>query len=169
MELEKAIKTAIEYEKRIRDLYKDAVGKVEDPSGKYVLKLLEKDELDHIAYLEHKLEQWRSTGELSDITLNSTVPPKDVIDQEIRKLEPRMSEADRNDEIQILSHALTVEKETSAFYKQMVDQLSGKARQMFARFLEIEDDHIAAVQAELDYLMKTGYWFDMKEFDMEDY
>jgi hypothetical protein len=38
---------------------------------------------------------------------------------------------------------------------------------MFARFLEIEERHIAAVQMQLDYLTKTGYWFDRKEFDME--
>ena len=31
----------------------------------------------------------------------------------------------------------------------------------------IEDGHIDAVQAELDYLNSTGYWFDWKEFDME--
>jgi hypothetical protein len=38
---------------------------------------------------------------------------------------------------------------------------------MFARFLVIENRHIAAVQMQLDYATKTGYWFDMKEFDME--
>jgi hypothetical protein len=39
---------------------------------------------------------------------------------------------------------------------------------MFARFLEIEAGHIAIVQAELDYISHTGYWFDFKEFDMEE-
>jgi len=39
---------------------------------------------------------------------------------------------------------------------------------MFARFLEIEENHIAAVQFELDYLTQSGYWFDFKEYDMED-
>ncbi len=40
-------------------------------------------------------------------------------------------------------------------------------QEMFARFLEIEDAHAEAVQAELDYVMRTGYWSDFKEFDME--
>ena len=35
------------------------------------------------------------------------------------------------------------------------------------RFLEIENNHIRMVQFELDYVSKTGYWFDFKEFDME--
>ena len=69
----------------------------------------------------------------------------------------------------MLSKALKVEVETSNFYQKMVDEMPGEGRQMFARFLEIEDAHINAVQAELDYISKTGYWFDFKEFDMEDF
>jgi hypothetical protein len=38
---------------------------------------------------------------------------------------------------------------------------------MFARFLEIENNHIKTIEFELDYISKTGYWFDVKEFDME--
>jgi hypothetical protein len=50
----------------------------------------------------------------------------------------------------------------------MVNELPDQEQKMFARFLEIEDNHIDAVQAELDYITHTGYWFDFKEFDMEE-
>lgn len=60
-----------------------------------------------------------------------------------------------------------LEIETSGFYKKMVDEMSDDAQRMFGRFLDIEAGHIAAVQAELDYLSRTGYWLDFKEFDME--
>jgi hypothetical protein len=46
--------------------------------------------------------------------------------------------------------------------------MTDEGQKMFARFLEIEENHIAAVQAELDYITNTGYWFDFKEFDMEE-
>jgi hypothetical protein len=49
----------------------------------------------------------------------------------------------------------------------MTSQLSDEGQQVFARFVEIEEGHLAIVQAEMDYLSKTGYWFDIKEFDME--
>jgi len=68
----------------------------------------------------------------------------------------------------ILSRALKAEVETSSFYQNMVNEMSDEGQKMFARFLEIEENHIAAVQAELDYITKTGYWFDFKEFDMEE-
>jgi len=67
----------------------------------------------------------------------------------------------------MLSNALKGEVLTSEFYEKMVSDSDGQVKKMFARFLEIENGHIAAVQAELDYVMNTGYWFDFKEFDME--
>jgi hypothetical protein len=49
----------------------------------------------------------------------------------------------------------------------MVDELSAEGKEMFANFLEIEDAHLTLVRAEFDYFNYTGYWFDIKEFDME--
>jgi rubrerythrin len=67
----------------------------------------------------------------------------------------------------MLSRALKMEIKTSEFYQKMVDVLPAEAQQMFARFLEIENNHIRTIEFELDYISKTGYWFDVKEFDME--
>jgi len=33
--------------------------------------------------------------------------------------------------------------------------------------VRIEEGHLTIVRAEIDYLTRTGYWFDFKEFDME--
>ena len=49
----------------------------------------------------------------------------------------------------------------------MVDTLGEEGKQLFKPFLAIEEGHIAIVQAELDYLSHTGYWFDFQEFDLE--
>ena len=65
--------------------------------------------------------------------------------------------------------SVNIEIATSRFYKELTDTLPAESAAMFARFMQIEDDHIALVQAELDYLSHTGYWFGTKEFDMEDY
>ncbi len=83
------------------------------------------------------------------------------------KVETRVFEGDRKDERAILGRALKAEIETSDFYRKLVDETPGEARRMFAQFLKIEDDHIAAVQAELDYISGTGYWLGFKEFGME--
>ena len=67
----------------------------------------------------------------------------------------------------MLSKALAMEIETSRFYKEMIDQVASDHRAMFTRFLEIEDNHIEAVQFELDHLGNTGFWYGFEEFDME--
>ena len=169
MNLEAAIKTAIEYETRIRDLYRNAAGDVDDPLGQRLFKALEADEQNHVAYLEDRLKQWERTGEITYESLEMTVPSKEAISRGMAKLQHRMAEDDRKDEKQMLSKALEVEVETSNFYRRLVEALSGEGRRMFARFLEIEDSHIAIVQAQLDYVTQSGYWFDYKEFDMEDF
>lgn len=167
MNLEEAIKTAIVYETRIHDLYQKAATTISDPKGQRVLRALGTDELHHLTYLTGRLEHWQETGELLVENLESTLPPIDKIDRDVENLEAGLSPDDRGDEKLLLSRALAIELETSDFYRKMADELSDAAREMFARFLELEKEHIAVVQAELDHLSKSGYWFGFKEFDME--
>ena len=70
-------------------------------------------------------------------------------------------------ELQTLKKALDVELETSNFYKKMVKELPAEGQELFARFVEIEEGHLAIVQAELDYASGTGFWFDFMEFNLE--
>lgn len=168
MTLEEAIKTAIVYEIKIQRLYQEAHQMVSDPIGKHIFQDLANDEQKHVVYLKDSLEQWQKTGQLSPEKLETSLPAKEIILQGVKKLSSRMAREDRNDEKQMLSKALSVEIETSNFYEQMVAEMPAQGRQMFARFLEIEAGHIAIVQAELDYISHTGYWFDFKEFDMEE-
>ncbi|MEE8399116.1 MAG: hypothetical protein V3S89_08920 [Desulfobacterales bacterium] len=167
MDLEEAIKTAIAYETRIHDLYQKAATTVSDPKGQRVLKALGVDELHHLTYLTGRLEHWQETGELRVENLESTLPPLDVIDLEVEDLASELSPDDRGDEKLLLSRALAIEIETSDFYRKMAGELTDAAQEMFARFLELEKEHISVVQAELDHLSKSGYWFGFKEFDME--
>lgn len=167
MTLEEAIKTAIKFETKIRDLYFEAAKAADDKVGVRTFKALGNDEQHHLDYLNDKFRQWKKTGELNPEKLGSTIPSMEAVSREVAKLESKLTGKDRGLEQQMLSKALKVEIETSRFYKKMVDELTGKGQRMFSNFLEIEQGHINIVQAELDYHMKTGYWFDFKEFDME--
>lgn len=169
MTVEEAIKTAIEYETKIRDIYQEACEMVSHPAGRRVLAMLRDDEENHIAYLKSRLELWQKTGTLSAEKLQSTIPPAGVIQKASEKVATHMLGQSEAGEQDVLSRALKMEMETSRFYRQMVQEMSGESQQMFANFLEIEENHIAAVRFELDYVMKSGYWFDFKEFDMEDF
>jgi rubrerythrin len=167
MTLEEAINTALDYENRIRDLYRQGAEQTKDPIGKKIFRALADDEQRHVDYLNHKLEQWRTTGTITSEHLASAIPPKQVIEKEAARLRSRMATDDRGLKQQMLSKALQLEIETSDFYRQMVAQLSAEGQNLFSRFLEIESNHIDAVQFELDYYGRSGYWFDFEEFDME--
>lgn len=167
MKIEEAITTAISYEEKIRDLYAAALENIRDQRGRTLLQTLKDDEQHHLDYLESRLELWQQTGKLIIQELRSTIPSVSSISHEVNKLKDTMPKEDRGDEKQILSRALQVEVETSKFYQKMVDTLGEEGKQLFKPFLAIEEGHIAIVQAELDYLSHTGYWFDFQEFDLE--
>ena len=167
MDIEKAIKTAIEYEIRIRDVYLEAVAAVDDEVGKRIFETLGQDEQHHIDYLEHKLEQFQQSGTIQPEKLESAIPDQASIQQEADKVKALAAKDFLGIKQQMLSKALEVEIETSGYYQKMLNELPADARPLFERFLEIENNHIKAVQFEMDYMGKTGYWFDFKEFDME--
>jgi len=167
MTIEEAIKTAIEFEIKIRDIYSEAEGAVDDEVGKRIFKALSDDEQHHIDYLNHKLEELQNTGTITVERLDSAIPSQNIIEQKAEQFKSLPAKDFHGVKQQMLSKALKMEVETSAFYQKMVNELSAEGQALFQRFLEIENNHIDAVQFELDYMSKTGYWFDFKEFDME--
>ena len=166
--LDKAIQTALEFERKVYQVYADAMDKIDDPVGKRIFKQLSLEEAQHVEYLQHRLQEWQKDGRLDIRELPTIVPDK----QRIAEGRERISQSIQgrkppSTEIEYLKNAFEVEKSTSEFYRQMVSELSGEGQELFSRFLEIEEGHVALVQAELDSVQGMGFWFDMQEFDLE--
>jgi len=166
MTLEAAIKMAIDYETRVRDAYLNSVDDIADEAGQRVFRVLGEEEQGHIDYLRERLDEWKSDGKVSMARLETMVPPAHVIEEGVKKLDDHLSERDFGTEREMLRKAVALERETSDFYHKMARDL-GEEGQLFNRFLEIEDGHLAIVQAELNYLMRTGTYFDFQEFNLE--
>ena len=167
MTLEEAIKTALEYEHKIRNIYLEGVQAIDDAAGKKIFQELADDEQCHVDYLEHKLDEWQKTGKITPLKLESIIPSRCTIRKEAAKVRSQMKRDDRGVKSQMLSKALKMEIETSNFYRELVHRLTEEGRQMFARFQEIEDNHIEAVPFELDHVSHFGHRFGFEEFDME--
>lgn len=165
--IEKAIVAAIGYENKVRDVYKDAVGKASDEVGRKVFQVLADEEQGHVDYLEHKLDQCRKSGVVEPEELKTKIPTKAAIEAGTKKLERKLDGVDRGAEVELLRKALAVEEETSDFYKRMVDELPPEGQAFFQPFIAIEDGHVAVVQAEIDAVSGMGFWFDFQEFDLE--
>jgi rubrerythrin len=69
----------------------------------------------------------------------------------------------------VLGSALKLEKETSAFYRDACSKTEGAIKNIFEKFLEIEERHVDVVQIELDHAQHNGVWFNFLEVDLEAY
>lgn len=168
MDLKEALTTAIHYEHMVRDHYLKAREEVLSPQGKRVFDTLAREEQGHVDYLESRLAEWSHWGKISSPELATALPPLDWVAEARRKVSggPDRTVAVQ-EELELLKVALELERQTSSFYRKLVDTLPEADRGMFARFLEIEAGHLAIVQAEIDSLNGMGTWFDFMEFSLE--
>ena len=167
MKIEEAIREAMRLEADIRDLYIEAHDNCDDPMGKQFFATMRDDEQYHYDFLKSRLDEWLTDEKFSTLNLEEVDFQFEEKDHLVDQAKQVMAEDDRKLRTKLLSKALQVEKDTSGYYEKMVNLFSDEAQELFRRFLQIENNHIEAVQMELDYIMKTGYWFDSKEFDME--
>jgi rubrerythrin len=167
MTIEEAIKTAIQYEKKVVQVYEEAVRASEDETGKKIYAVLAKEERQHVDYLESRLTEWKATGRVTAAALGTVVPSRERIDEGVRTLQSRVARKAPEAEMRLLKRALDVEVETSAFYGRVVKELPPEGRPLFERFVEIEHGHQAIVQAEMNAVAGNGYWFDISEISME--
>ncbi len=165
--IEEAIRTAIEYETKVRDCYRDAIAAAEASAGEGFFRLMADEEQEHVDFLVARLKEWKETGAVCGAEIRSTVPNRDAIASGIDTVKDGLAGGASGSELGSLRKASEVEESTSAFYEKVVDELPEEYRPMFARFLEIERGHLALVKAQIDELTGTGYWFDTREFNLE--
>ena len=169
MTIESAIKTAIQFERTVHETYTTAAKRADDVTAKKVFTTLADEEHGHITYLESRLTEWQKDGCLSSEKLRTVLPSTERIKTGVKRLRSQVAQRKGNHaaELDSLRQALAAEDETSTFYRRMVGELPAEGQDLFSRFLDIEDGHAAVVQAEIDNVNQMGFWFDLKEFDLE--
>ena len=167
MSSEKIFIEALHYEMKIRDLYLSAIEAIEDKQGKKIFKALADDEQFHVEFLEHSLDTLKKEGKIDLTLLESSIPPKDLFDDKIKKMRETIPEQTLGDVKRILNSALKLEIETSEFYQDACEKAEGPIKEIFKKLLEIERRHEDVVQMELDHASNYGSWFNFIEIDME--
>jgi rubrerythrin len=169
MNLQEALTVALDYEHKVRDHYAKGAKAIDNPQGKKVFETLAREEQGHVDYLTHCLTQWTKQGKVDPTDISPVVKPGlawiEKAKEELKgKHETRVASAT---EIELLKVAFELEMTTSGFYRDLVGKLPEKDQPLFAKFLEIEEGHVAIVQAELDAVQGMGFWFDVMEFSLE--
>ncbi|MBU3916329.1 hypothetical protein KKA14_12410 [bacterium] len=167
MNLGEAIKTALEYENKVVDVYSKYADQLNSPIASKIFRLLEEEEEGHVEYLNAKLAEWKESGKITIDELTTVVPDASVIKANVKKLEKVAKKENIDSEIEVFKKALKMESEASAFYRGVVGKLPKADQKLFLHFIEIEEGHEAIVKAEIDNALGLGYWFDFMEFDLE--
>lgn len=166
MNVEEALKTALEFENKVRDAYREMAEGAGSDVGRRVFGVLADEEQHHVEYLESRLSEWRRTGAITAEGLKTAIPRRAAIEEGVKGLSREAAGEAPGGEVEMLRRALHMENEAGDFYKRMVEELPEEARPLFARFVEIEDGHNAIVQAELDHATGSGFMFDFRDFGM---
>ncbi len=165
----KAIETAIQIEKDGLAFYTEAAQQTSDPNGKKMFQSLARDEAGHLRLFEDTRQallergKWLSPEEVAAISPGEfDRPPIFPTGDEVKSAEiPER-------ELTALRRGIQAEEDSIAFYSQQRDKTDdpdGKA--IYAYLVEQEEGHRTILQGEYDYLTRTGFWFDVQEFDLE--
>ncbi len=162
----KALKTAIEIEDQGLLNFLKFARQTKDTTGKNMFIRLAMDEHEHRRIIEQQLNNLMEGKSLIKIEI-----PK----SEIEKVAPTIREKQQKTrgesgllEIDALNTALDLERKAAKFFREqagLVDDPDAKA--MFIRLAEWEDAHFDIIQAELDSIQGTGFWFGIPEFQMD--
>ena len=164
-----AIETAVQIEKDGLAFYTEAARQTDDPNGKKMFKSLARDEAAHLRLFEDARQallergNWLSPEEVAAISPGELDrPPVFPTGDETKAAEiPER-------ELTALQRGIQAEKDSIAFYSQERDKADDPdAKAMYAYLIEQEEGHRTILQGEYDYLNRTGFWFDVQEFDLE--
>lgn len=159
--LEKAIKTSIEFEKKVKDLYGEAIQQAHSLQAKRFYKMLADDEESHLQYLYACLKEWSQNGTIQLSSLVSAIPSQDAIRKSIRESKNQLTVDKQKvveSEMDILRKIPKAEMETARFYKEIIGQLREKDLPLFQQFLRIEEGHERYVDSQIKSLRENGMW-----------
>ncbi len=162
----RALEIALSTEKNGLKTYIDFAYRTKDESGKNMFIRLAADEFEHMAILEKQRESIQEKECWISVKLEKS---------EIEKLTPALKDKIKKvkgteglDQMSALRTALDMEERAIKFYgEQQQISTDPKAKDMYLRLVNMEQAHYELIQAEIDYIDKTGFWFDLREFSLE--
>ncbi|HEX9970896.1 MAG TPA: ferritin family protein [bacterium] len=162
----KALKTAIEIEDNGLLNFLKFARQTKDTTGKNMFIRLAMDEHEHRRIIEKQLTNLMEGKPLIKIEI-----PKSEIEQVAPTIRDKQQKTRGESgllEIDALNTALDLERKAAKFFRDQANLISdAEAKALFIRLAEWEDAHFDLIQAELDSIQGTGFWFGIPEFQMD--
>lgn len=159
-ELVSLIQRAIQAEWEGNRFYMHAAGAAKDAKAKKMFEQLAKDELYHVEVIENLYE------DLLPGSSRESVQGFPIFGKEAEEMAGEVS--DFTNEFEVLQKAIEDEIRAKEFYGETATTFElGPGRDVFLDLMEMEAGHIRLLQAELDFLKKSGFYFNHMEFTVE--
>ncbi len=164
-DLVKVIDAGIALEKKGLINYLNFAHKSKSMTGKNMFIRLAKDEYEHMTILE---------GIKANIVEGKVMGKPHIPTEEIEGMLPKIKSKDgliKGEEgasdIEALKMALEFEKNASKYFSELAEKASDPETKKLAKELaRWEETHYDLIQAEIDSITNTGFYFGMKEFEM---
>ncbi len=164
-DLKRALEHAIEIEKGGMKAYMDFALKTSSADGKDMFVWLAREEFAHMRLFESMLSAASEAGSQA-----FEIPASDIqrFMPEVKKMERAKGGKAEAHDSDALRAALRMEIETRDFYREQSEKADDpKVKEVFRQLAEVEEGHRELIQAQLDFVSQTGFWFGMMEFDVE--
>ncbi|MEO0108838.1 MAG: ferritin family protein [candidate division WOR-3 bacterium] len=162
----KALKTAIAAEKKSLSSYLQFGLRTDDQGGKNMFIRLALDEFEHLNILERQARSLRESADWLRIEIEPSLP--EMIVPRLDEKDLRIRGTRGQDQLAALHSALALERRATDFYRaQARAATDSKAQEMFQRLAAMEEAHYELIEAEIDSIRQTGFWFGLREFSLE--
>lgn len=159
-----AIRTAIQMEKEGQHFYEECARKTENELGKKMFESIAKDEIGHLHTFQKMFDTLTGTDQWKELAQGSPNVGKVPIFEGRTDKKRDVNQSD----IDALRIGMESERKGIELYKKAAEDAKEPiARQIFTKIREEEEYHYDLLQAQLDYLTKSGFWLDVAEFRMD--
>jgi len=145
--------------------YSAAAAETKDANAVKMFLSLARDEMEHLGKLEMvycaltKDKEWPSVERKPSRIAHRVFPAPE---------EAAGGVTPNTRELAALKRGIQAEKDSIAFYQKALEEaVDPEARAMYEYLIGEEEGHLAILNAEYDYLTKTGFWFNHQEFSVE--
>ena len=159
-----AIRMAIQMEEDGRVYYEDAARKTGNALGKKMFESLVRDEVRHLETFQKLFdnlagtEHWREIAERAPQV--GTVP---IFGEDVEK----KGHANASD-LDAIRVAMDSERQSIDHYRKAAEATDDPLAEKIFNTVRVEEEyHYDLLQAQRDYLTRTGFWFDTGEFEMD--
>lgn len=158
MDLKEALRTALDFEEKGRNIYKEAASKTKNPIVEKTFRYLAEQEQNHTNKIKEFTRQERADVELKGDSLEDT---KNFFTTTVQEFKEKIELSE--DDAKAHETALELEQSSYDFYKEQIEKADGAAKNLFRFLMEQENTHYMLIQKAYNYIKDPANFYVEEE------